>query len=254
MRKRFVPSFSGKDKRVNLPKHIAIIMDGNGRWAKAKGKPRSFGHKAGADNVEVICRAAKALGVKYLTMYTFSTENWSRPKDEVETLMKLIRQYLKKFEKTAIEEDMRIRIIGDRTKLSQELLAQIDHTEEVTGGQTGMQLLLAINYGSRDEMTRAMRAQAKEVAEGRLQPEDITEASFAAFLDAPDVPDPDFLIRTSGETRLSNYLLWQLAYSEFYFTDVPWPAFSPEELKKAVDAYGGRDRRFGGVHADEEKE
>ena len=235
---------------MNVPQHIAIIMDGNGRWAKAQGKPRSFGHKAGADNVEVICRAAKALGVKYLTMYTFSTENWSRPQDEVETLMKLIRQYLKKFEKTAIEEDMRIRIIGDRTKLSKELLAQIDHTEEVTGGQTGMQLILAINYGSRDEMTRAMRLQTKEVAEGRLSPSDITEASFAGFLDAPDVPDPDFLIRTSGETRLSNYLLWQLAYSEFYFTDVPWPAFSPEELRIAVEAYGGRDRRFGGVHTD----
>ena len=155
---------------MKVPQHIAIIMDGNGRWAKAQGKPRSFGHKAGADNVEVICRAAKALGVRYLTMYTFSTENWSRPKDEVETLMKLIRQYLKKFEKTAIEEDMRIRIIGDRTKLSKELLAQILHTEEVTGGQSGMQLILAINYGSRDEMVRAMRRQAKEVAEGKLLP------------------------------------------------------------------------------------
>ncbi|MBQ6441017.1 MAG: isoprenyl transferase [Lachnospiraceae bacterium] len=235
---------------MKIPQHIAIIMDGNGRWAKAQGKPRSFGHKAGADNVEVICRAAKSLGVKYLTMYTFSTENWSRPKDEVETLMKLIRQYLKKFEKTAIEEDMRIRIIGDRTKLSRELLSQIDHTEKVTGEQNGMQLLLAINYGSRDEMIRAMRLQAKEVADGALRPEDITETSFAAFLDAPDVPDPDFLIRTSGEARLSNYLLWQLAYSEFYFTDVPWPAFSPEELKIAVEAYDGRDRRFGGVHAE----
>ncbi len=250
MRNAFVPCFSSEVERMKVPQHIAIIMDGNGRWAKAQGKPRSFGHKAGADNVEVICRAAKALGVRYLTMYTFSTENWSRPKDEVETLMKLIRQYLKKFEKTAIEEDMRIRIIGDRTKLSKELLAQILHTEEVTGGQSGMQLILAINYGSRDEMVRAMRRQAKEVAEGKLLPEEITETSFAAFLDAADVPDPDFLIRTSGEARLSNYLLWQLAYSEFYFTEVPWPAFSPEELKKAVEAYGGRDRRFGGVHTD----
>ena len=235
---------------MSIPQHIAIIMDGNGRWAKAQGKPRSFGHKAGADNVEVICRAAKALGVKYLTMYTFSTENWSRPKDEVETLMKLIRQYLKKFEKTAIEEGMRIRIIGDRTKLSQELLSQIRHTEDYTKEQKGIQLLLAINYGSRDEMIRAMRLQAKEVAAGKLTPEEISESSFASFLDTADVPDPDLLIRTSGEARLSNYLLWQLAYSEFYFTDVPWPAFSPEELKRAIEAYGGRDRRFGGVHTE----
>ncbi len=232
---------------MKIPNHVAIILDGNGRWAKNQGKPRTFGHKAGAENVEVICRAADALGIKYLTMYAFSTENWNRSEEEVGTLMKILLTYLKNTEKTAIQENMRVRIIGDKSRLSDKLQEQIRSMEEHTANNTGLNFQIAINYGSRDEMIRGMRRMALDVKEGKLEPEEILEETFASYLDTADIPDPDLMIRTSGEQRLSNYLLWQLAYSEFYFTDVPWPAFTPDELKKAVEVYTSRDRRYGGV-------
>ena len=226
-----------------IPEHVAIILDGNGRWAASQGKPRSFGHKAGAENVEVICRAADALGIKYLTMYAFSTENWNRPKEEVDILMRLLLQYMKYCEKNAKKDNMRVRIIGDRTGLSEPLRRQVESLEKNTEEFTGLQFTIAINYGARDELLRAVRALLSE----GCSPEGLTEQDLSKALDTRDLPDPDLLIRTSGEERLSNFLLWQLAYSEFYFTEVPWPAFTPEELKKAVEAYGERHRRYGGV-------
>lgn len=232
---------------MKVPNSVALILDGNGRWAKAQGKPRTFGHKAGAENVEVICRAANALGIKYLTMYAFSTENWNRPKSEVQLIMQIILQYLKRCERIAAEENMPVTVIGDRSALSEELVRQIESLEESSRNNTRMHLILAINYGSRDEMLRAVRSLARKAAAGTISPEEVDEAAFSAELDTAGLPDPDLLIRTSGEQRLSNYLLWQLAYTEFYFTDVPWPAFTPEELKKAVEEYDRRNRRFGAL-------
>lgn len=232
---------------MGVPQHIAIIMDGNGRWAKSKGLPRNAGHTAGAKNVENICLAAKKMGVKYLTLYAFSTENWSRPENEVKALMKLLAGYLDKCVQTAHENKMHIRVIGDISRLSEKFQKQIVEAERISAVYDDLNLTIAINYGSRDEMLRAMRAVGKDVKEGRLAPEELTEELFDSYLDTRELPDPDLLIRTSGELRLSNYLLWQLAYSEFYFTDVPWPEFDEKELKKAIDTYGNRDRRYGGI-------
>lgn len=232
---------------MKVPEHIAIILDGNGRWAKSKGMPRTYGHTVGAKNVETICRAAHDLGVKYVTMYAFSTENWSRPDDEVKALMKLLGEYIKTCMKTAKKDNLRVRFIGDLSKLDEKLKIAIDELTEYSSQFTGLTLTIAINYGSRDEMTRAIRKVAADVKEGALSVDDIDEACFSNYLDTKDIPDPDFMIRTSGEQRLSNYLLWQLAYSEFYFTPVPWPEFTPEELKKAVEEYDKRNRRFGGI-------
>ncbi len=232
---------------MSVPQHIAIIMDGNGRWAKSKGLPRNAGHTAGAKNVENICLAAKKMGVKYLTLYAFSTENWSRPENEVKALMKLLAGYLDKCVQTAHENKMHIRVIGDISRLSEKFQKQIVEAERISAVYDDLNLTIAINYGSRDEMLRAMRAVGKDVKEGRLAPEELTEELFDSYLDTRELPDPDLLIRTSGELRLSNYLLWQLAYSEFYFTDVPWPDFDEKELKKAIDTYGNRDRRYGGI-------
>lgn len=232
---------------MSVPQHIAIIMDGNGRWAKRRGLPRNAGHTAGAKNVENICLAAKKLGVKYLTLYAFSTENWSRPDSEVKALMKLLAGYLDKCVKTAHEHKMHIRVIGDISRLEPKFQEQIREAERVSSVYEDLNLTIAINYGSRDEMLRAMRNLCVDVKSGVLQPENLTEKVFDSYLDTCDLPDPDLLIRTSGEQRLSNYLLWQLAYSEFYFTDVPWPEFGEEELKKAIDAYENRDRRYGGI-------
>ena len=232
---------------MQIPNHVAIILDGNGRWAKSKGMPRNYGHTVGAKNVETICRAADALGIKYLTMYAFSTENWNRPKDEVSALMTLLHSYMKNCEKRANRENMRVRVIGDVTKLDEKLRAQIQSLEENTKENTGLQFQIAINYGSRDEIVRGIKKLAHDVKEGKLEPDDITEEVFDGYLDTNEIPDPDLLIRTSGELRLSNYLLWQLAYSEFYFTSVPWPDFTPEELKKAVEEYDHRNRRYGGL-------
>ena len=229
-----------------IPQHIAIILDGNGRWAKAKGMPRNYGHTAGAKNVETVCQAAHDLGVKYVTMYAFSTENWNRPEGEVEALMKLLESYLKNCIKTADKNNMRVRVIGDTTRLSERFQERIRELEAASAKNDGLNLQIAINYGS-DEMTRAMRRMSEDVAAGKRKPEEITESVFEEYLDTAGIPDPDLLIRTSGELRLSNFLLWQLAYSEFYFTDVPWPDFHKEELERAIEAYNKRDRRFGGL-------
>ena len=228
-----------------VPKHIAIILDGNGRWAKSKGMPRTYGHTMGAKNVEPICRAADALGVKYLTMYAFSTENWNRPKDEVTALMKLLDSYMKNCLNLAKNNNMRVRVIGDITRLEPSMQEKIRKLEDESAKYTGLNLQIAINYGSRDEMVRGMRKMVEDINEKGEDASAITEERFASYLDTADIPDPDLMIRTSGEQRLSNYLMWQLAYAEFYFTDVPWPDFHEKELKEAVDAYCNRDRRYG---------
>ena len=232
---------------MSVPQHIAIIMDGNGRWAKSKGLPRNAGHTAGAKNVEKICLAAKKLGVKYLTLYAFSTENWSRPASEVKALMKLLSGYLDKCVQTAHEHKMHIRVIGDISRLEPKFQQQILEAERISSVYDDLNLTIAINYGSRDEMLRAMRHLCMDVKTGTIDPEELTEEVFTGYLDTRDLPDPDLLIRTSGELRLSNYLLWQLAYSEFYFTSVSWPEFDEKELQKAVDTYENRDRRYGGI-------
>ncbi len=232
---------------MNIPKHVAIILDGNGRWAKAKGMPRNYGHTVGAKNVETVCKAAHDLGIKYVTMYAFSTENWNRPESEVAALMKLLESYLKNCIKTADKNNMRVRVIGDTTRLSERFQQQIKELEAASAKNDGLNLQIAINYGSRDEMVRAMRKMCDDVVNGVHSVDEIDEQLFTGYLDTADIPDPDLLIRTSGEQRLSNYLLWQLAYSEFYFTEVPWPDFDKAELQKAIEAYNKRDRRFGGL-------
>ena len=232
---------------MKIPQHIAIILDGNGRWAKAKGMPRNYGHTMGAKNMEVVCKAAHDLGVKYLTMYAFSTENWNRPDSEVGALMKLLESYLKNCIRTADKNNMRVRVIGDTSRLSEAFREQIRELEAASAKNDGLHLQIAINYGSRDEMIRAMRQMADDLAAGTLAPEEISEPVFSHYLDTAGIPDPDLLIRTSGEQRLSNFLLWQLAYSEFYFTEVPWPDFHKKELEDAIAAYNKRDRRFGGL-------
>ncbi len=230
-----------------IPQHVAIILDGNGRWAKRRGMPRNYGHTVGAKNVETICRAADELGIRYLTLYAFSTENWNRPESEVRALMRLLENYLKDCIKTADRNHMRVRIIGEKHRLSERFQEQIQALEEASAHNDGLNLTIAINYGSRDEIVRAMRHMAQDLQAGQLAAEDITEEVFSGYLDTAGLPDPDLLIRTSGEQRLSNYLLWQLAYSEFYFTDVLWPDFDKAELEKAVEAYNKRDRKFGGI-------
>lgn len=232
---------------MNVPQHIAIILDGNGRWAKAKGMPRNYGHVQGSKNVEKICEAAYKMGVKYLTVYAFSTENWSRPKSEVDALMKLLRNYMKTCLKTAEKNRMRVRVIGDKTGLDEDIRTRIKELEEASKNNDGLNFQIAINYGSRDEMVRAIRKLAKDCIDGKVNPEEIEEQTFEQYLDTKGIPDPDLMIRTSGEQRLSNFLLWQLAYSEFYFTPVAWPDFNKEELIKAIEKYNQRDRRYGGV-------
>ena len=232
---------------MNIPKHVAIILDGNGRWAKSKGMPRNYGHTMGAKNVETVCQAADELRIKYLTLYAFSTENWNRPENEVNALMTLLESYLKNCIRTADKNNMRVRMIGDASRLSEKFQKRIAELEEASRNNTGLNLTIAINYGSRDEMIRAMKKMADDRDHGVISKDDISEELFASYLDTKELPDPDLLIRTSGEQRLSNYLLWQLAYSEFYFTDVPWPDFHKAELEEAVRAYNNRDRRFGAL-------
>lgn len=232
---------------MRVPNHIAIILDGNGRWAKSKGMPRNYGHTQGAKNVELICEEAYKMGVQYLTVYAFSTENWSRPADEVDALMKLLRNYLKTCLKTAKKNNMCVRIIGDKTRLDEDLQEKIKTLEEASADNTGLHFQVALNYGSQDEMLRAMNRIRKDMANGKIADGPITKELFESYLDTAGIPEPDLLIRTSGEQRLSNFLLWQLAYSEFYFTEVHWPDFSKEELQKAIDAYNQRNRRYGGV-------
>ena len=232
---------------MNIPKHVAIILDGNGRWAKSKGMPRNYGQTMGAKNVETVCQAADELGIKYLTLYAFSTENWNRPENEVNALMTLLESYLKNCIRTADKNNMRVRMIGDASRLSEKFQKRIAELEGASRDNTGLNLTIAINYGSRDEMIRAMKKMADDRDHGVISKDDIGEELFASYLDTKELPDPDLLIRTSGEQRLSNYLLWQLAYSEFYFTDVPWPDFHKAELEEAVRAYNNRDRRFGAL-------
>lgn len=232
---------------MKVPQHVAIILDGNGRWAKAKGMPRNYGHAQGSKNVERICEEAWRMGIKYLTVYAFSTENWNRPKDEVDALMKLLRNYMKTCLKTAAKNDMKVRVIGDIEPLDEDIKKRISELEAATVDNGGLNFTIALNYGSRDEMTRAAKRMAQDCVAGKLDPEMIDESVFESYLDTHGIPDPDLMIRTSGEQRLSNYLLWQLAYSEFYFTDVPWPDFTKEELAKAIEEYNHRHRRFGGV-------
>ena len=232
---------------MSVPNHVAIILDGNGRWAKAKGLPRTAGHVQGTKTVEDICEIAYNMGINYLTVYAFSTENWSRPNDEVTALMNLLRSYMKNAIKRAQKNNMCVRVIGDKSKLAPDLIEKIDELEAITKNNTGLHFQIAINYGSRDEITRAVRKLSEKVTKGELAPEDITEERIADELDTAGLPDPDLMIRTSGEQRISNFLLWQLAYSEFYYTSVPWPDFNKAELQKAVEAYENRDRRYGRV-------
>ena len=232
---------------MNVPQHIAIILDGNGRWAKAKGMPRNYGHAQGSKNVEKICEEAWRMGIKYLTVYAFSTENWSRPENEVAALMKLLRNYMKTCLKTAAKNDMKIRVSGDIEPLNDDIKSRIRELEAATTDNGGLNFTIALNYGSRDELTRAAQKMARDCAERKIKAEEIDESVFETYLDTHGIPDPDMMIRTSGEQRLSNYLLWQLAYSEFYFTDVPWPDFTKEELVKAIEEYNHRHRRFGKV-------
>lgn len=230
-----------------IPNHVAIILDGNGRWAKKRLLPRNLGHKAGAKAVEDICEDAWNLGIKYLTVYAFSTENWKRPEDEVNALMKLLRNYLTDCIERSNKNNMRVRVIGEKSGLSQDIRDRIEELEKVTEKNTGLNFTIAINYGSRDEITRAVRTIAKRAAAGEIDPDIIDMDTISESLDTKGIPDPDLLIRTSGEERLSNFLLWQLAYTEFYFTDVLWPDFDKKELERAIEKYNGRERRFGGV-------
>ncbi|MGN0354202.1 MAG: isoprenyl transferase [Muricoprocola sp.] len=237
------------EERENLviPRHVAIILDGNGRWAQSKGMPRNYGHSKGAKNLEVICEEAYKIGIKYLTVYLFSTENWKRSKEEIDGLMSLFRSYIKTCIKTAQKNNMKVRVLGDPTALDLDLQEGLANLVESSKNNTGLNFQIAINYGSRDEIVRAIRRLSADCVEGKVKPEDITEEMFSGYLDTRGVPDPDLLIRTSGELRLSNYLMWQLAYSEFYFTSVPWPAFTKDDLWDAIEKYNQRERRFGGV-------
>ncbi len=230
----------------DVPKHVAIILDGNGRWAKSKGMPRTYGHTMGAKNVEPICKAAHNLGIKYVTFYAFSTENWKRPDSEVSALMDLLESYMKTCKKLAKDNNMRVRIIGDITAFTPSMQEKIKDLEEYSKDFSGLNMQIALNYGSRDEIVRAVNTYVEDVKSNKAALP-LTEEVLSSYLDTKDIPDPDLLIRTSGEQRLSNYLLWQLAYAEFYFTEVPWPDFHEKELKEAVDAYMNRDRRYGKV-------
>lgn len=232
---------------MRIPNHIAIILDGNGRWAKSKGMPRSYGHVKGCANLESICDDIKDIGVKYLTVYAFSTENWKRSREEVEGLMKLFRSYLKKCKKSAAKNKMRVKVIGDISAFDEDIQESVRELEEFSKDYDELFFQIALNYGSRDEIVRGVRRLAQDAVEDKIKPEEITEDTFGNYLDTAGIPDPDFMIRTSGEQRLSNYLLWQLAYTEFYFTDVAWPDFHKPELMKAIEKYNERDRRYGGV-------
>ena len=236
-----------QENELNIPNHVAIILDGNGRWAKKKRMPRNYGHTQGSKNVEKICEIAYKMGIKYLTVYAFSTENWKRPKEEVDALMKLLQTYLETSIKTSTKNNMCVRVIGDTSKLSDDIKRSIVNLEEASKNNTGLKFQVAINYGSRDEILRAAKAIAMDMNKNKTDIDHIDEATFEQYLDTKGIPDPDLLIRTSGEQRLSNFLLWQLAYTEFYFTDILWPDFDEKELKKAVEFYSSRNRNFGAI-------
>ncbi len=237
----------GSNEKYRVPEHVAIILDGNGRWAQKRHMPRNFGHKAGADNLEQVIEDAWDLGIKYLTVYAFSTENWKRSVEEVTGLMTILRDFLRKSIDKSMKNNMRVRVLGRRDRLDNDIVKAIEDLEETTKNNTGIQFNVALNYGGRDEITRAVQSIAEDVRNGKLDTSDITEELISSRLDTADIPDPDLLIRTSGELRISNFLPWQISYSEFYFCDTLWPDFDKEALKKAIDYYNGRDRRFGGV-------
>lgn len=230
-----------------IPRHIALILDGNGRWAKKRGLPRTMGHKEGCITVEKTVEIAARMGVEYLTVYGFSTENWKRSADEVGALMQLFRYYMVRLLKVASANNVRVKMIGDRTRFERDIIEGINRLESETKNNTGLTFVIAVNYGGRDEITRAVKKLAGDCADGKLPAEEITEDVIRSYLDTAEMPDPDLLIRTSGELRLSNYLLWQLAYTEIYVTDCLWPDFDKAELEKAIAVYNQRDRRYGGV-------
>jgi len=232
-------------EELKIPNHVAIILDGNGRWAKAKGMPRNYGHVQGSKAVEVICEEAYKMGIQYLTVYAFSTENWNRPQSEVDALMKLLRNYMKTCLKTAEKNRMCVRVIGEKNGLDQDIRERIEELEEATKNNDGLHFQIALNYGGRDEITRAVQGIVRDVSEGKINAEDISEELISNRLDTHGLPEPDLLIRTCNEQRISNFLLWQLAYTEFYFTPVAWPDFDKNELIKAVEAYNKRDRKYG---------
>jgi len=231
----------------NIPKHIAIIMDGNGRWAKAKNLPRALGHKAGVETIRRIIREGDRLGVKYMTLYAFSTENWKRPKDEVSTLMKLLVQYLKEEISELHDKGVVINVLGDSSRLPKDCIDEIQKAKEITKNNTGIIMNVALNYGGRDEIIRATRAIAEMVALGKIKPSDIDNEIFENHLYTKGMPDPDIIIRPSGEQRLSNFLLWQCAYSEFWYSNINWPDFTEEDLRRAIYDFQNRDRRFGAI-------
>jgi undecaprenyl diphosphate synthase len=231
----------------NIPEHVAIIMDGNGRWAKMRHMPRTYGHAQGSRIVEKICESAFNRGVKYLTVYAFSTENWKRPQSEVNTLMDLLREYMKGCLKKSQKNNMRVRVIGDISALDTDLQKSIAELVDASKNNTGLNFTVALNYGGRDDILRAFKKAAVDYKAGKISLDSFTEKDFAAYLDTWDLPDPDLLIRTSGETRISNYMMWQLAYTEIYITDVLWPDFDDRELDAALRFYAHKDRRYGGV-------
>lgn len=230
-----------------IPKHVALILDGNGRWAKKRGLPRTMGHKQGCVTVEKTVETAARMGIEYLTVYGFSTENWKRSPEEVGALMQLFRYYMVRLLKIAAANNVRVRMIGDRSRFDHDIIEGINRLERETKENTGLTFVIAVNYGGRDELSRAARKMAQDCVSGILKADEITQETVASYLDTAGMPDPDLLIRTSGELRLSNYLLWQLAYTEIYVTDCLWPDFDQEELEKAILAYNKRERRFGGV-------
>ena len=231
---------------LKIPRHVAIILDGNGRWAKAKGLPRAAGHKKGCEAVEQTVEDCARLGIRYLTVYGFSTENWKRSEEEVSALMQLFRYYMVRLLKIAKQQNVRVKMIGDRSRFARDIIDGLDRLEEETKDNTGLTFVIAVNYGARDEMRRAVVRMLKDAQDDRLSPDQVTEETISSYLDTAGIPDPDLLIRTGGELRQSNYLLWQCAYTEFYVTDLLWPDFSKDELVRAIENYSRRDRRFGG--------
>ena len=234
------------ERELHIPRHVAIILDGNGRWAKAKGLPRAAGHKKGCEAVEQTVEDFARLGIEYLTVYGFSTENWKRSEEEVGALMQLFRYYMVRLLKIAKAQNVRVKMIGDRTRFAPDIIDGLNRLEEETKNNTGLTFVIAVNYGARDEIRRAFGRMLADVSAEKLDPSDITEKTISGYLDTAGIPDPDLLIRTGSEFRLSNYLLWQCAYTEFYVTDVLWPDFSKDVLVKAIEDYSRRDRRFGG--------
>jgi undecaprenyl diphosphate synthase len=230
-----------------MPRHIAIIMDGNGRWARQRGLPRIEGHRRGAASVRAVTEECARLGIEQLTLYCFSSENWKRSPQEIEFLMQLLQRYLLDERPTIMEHNVRVAVIGRREGLPEAALAELDRSVALSSGNTGLRLCLAINYGSRGELVDAFRSLAVEVRQGRLRPEDLTEQAIQSHLYTAGMPDPDLLIRTAGEMRLSNFLLWQISYAELWVTDCCWPDFGPEEIQAAIRSYAGRERRFGGL-------